>query len=53
MLELLYQAHGGSGLNLSLTDILRLDMSTMYDIYTWLGDRRSAEAQSIRDAYKK
>lgn len=51
--ELLYTQHGGSGLNLTLADIMELDYDRLFFMLEFLGDKRSEEAAAIKKASGK
>jgi hypothetical protein len=50
MWELGYHAHGGSGMSWSRADVLAMEIGEIVRAYEWLGERRQAEADAIRNA---
>ena len=48
--QLLYTQHGGSGLNLTLDDVMDLELSRMFWLVERLGDQRRKEAREIEQA---
>jgi hypothetical protein len=47
---LLWRPHGGSGLNLSLTDIEDMEYSRAMTWYEWVEEQREDEAEAIKNA---
>lgn len=45
--QLLYTQHGGSGLNLTLSDVMDLEMDTIFWLLERLGEERRREAREI------
>jgi len=48
--ELVYSQHGGSGLQFTCEDVMNLPLDRMQWFYDELSNRRSAEADAIRQA---
>jgi hypothetical protein len=51
--QLLYTQHGGSGLHLTLTEVMELDMDRMGWLLERLGDQRKKEAREIEQAARR
>jgi hypothetical protein len=51
--ELIYHQHGGSGLELSLTDVMELDLDRMRWLLERLGEQREKEARDIEQAVRR
>ncbi len=47
---LTYTQHGGSGTNLTLSDVLSLELRQLLDWADWLGETRESEAAQIKKA---
>jgi hypothetical protein len=50
---LLYQQHGGSGLHLTLNDVLELDLDRIRWLLERLGEQREKEAREIEAAARR
>jgi hypothetical protein len=53
MFQLLYTQHGGSGLNLTLADVMDLELDRIYWLTERLGDQRRKEAREIEQAARR
>ena len=51
--QLTYKQHGGSGTNLTLTEVENMDLRRFLDWIDWLKDQREKEADAIRKAAKR
>jgi hypothetical protein len=51
--QLLYTQHGGSGLNLTLADVMDLELDRIYWLTERLGDQRRKEAREIEQAARR
>ncbi len=51
--QLLYTQHGGSGLGLSLTEVMELEMDRMRWLLERLGEQRRKEAREIEQAARR
>jgi hypothetical protein len=51
--QLLYSQHGGSGLNLTLSDVMDLELCEIYWLIERLGDQRRREAREIEQAGRR
>jgi hypothetical protein len=50
---LLYHQHGGSGLNITYSEVLELDLDNIDEFLERLGEARRKEAAAIEHASKK
>ena len=48
--DLCYQAHGGSGLNITYSEVMDLDWIDLVAFHELLAEAREAEAKAVRDA---
>jgi hypothetical protein len=48
--QLIYHQHGGSGLQLSLTEVMDLDMDRIFWLLERLGEQREREAREMEKA---
>ena len=53
LFQLLYTQHGGSGLNLTLSDVMDLELDNIYWLIERLGDQRRREAREIEQAGRR
>lgn len=53
MFQLLYTQHGGSGLGLSLGEVMELEMERMRWLLERLGDQRRKEARELEQAARR
>ena len=53
MFQLLYTQHGGSGLNLTLDDVMDLELDRIFWLVERLGDQRRQEAREIEQAARR
>jgi hypothetical protein len=51
--QLLYHQHGGSGLALSLADVMELDFERLGWFVTRLGEQREKEARELERAGRR
>jgi hypothetical protein len=51
--QLLYHQHGGSGLSLSLTEAMDLDLERMRWLLERLGEQRQKEARELEQAARR
>jgi len=51
--QLLYHQHGGSGLSLSLTEVMELDLDRIRWLLERLGDQRQREARELEQAARR
>ncbi|HYM97539.1 MAG TPA: hypothetical protein VET26_09565 [Candidatus Sulfotelmatobacter sp.] len=51
--QLLYHQHGGSGLQLTLTEVMELDMDRMRWLLERLGEQREKEAREMEKAARR
>jgi len=51
--QLLYHQHGGSGLALSLADVMELDLDRMRWLLERLGEQREKEARELEAAGRR
>ena len=51
--QLLYHQHGGSGLNLSLADVMELDLDRIRWLLERLGEQREKEARELEQAARR
>lgn len=51
--QLLYAQHGGSGLTLTLSDVMDLELGDIYWLIERLGDQRRREAREIEQAGRR
>jgi hypothetical protein len=51
--QLLYRQHGGSGLSLSLTEVMDLDLERMRWLLDRLGEQRQKEARELEQAARR
>jgi hypothetical protein len=51
--QLLYTQHGGSGLNLTLDDVMDLELDRIFWLVERLGDQRRKEAREIEQAARR
>ena len=50
LFDLMYHQHGGSGLNLTLTDCMSAEVAQLYAWRDMLAEARQEEANAIRSA---
>ena len=53
MFQLLYTQHGGSGLGLSLDEVMELEIERMRWLLERLGDQRRREARELEQAARR
>ncbi|MHB1843376.1 MAG: hypothetical protein ACYCWW_00895 [Deltaproteobacteria bacterium] len=53
LFQLLYTQHGGSGLSLTMTEAMELDLDRMRWLLERLGEERQREARAIEQAARK
>ena len=53
MFFLRYKRHGGSGTNLTHTDIMEFDLGRVYDEWKWLIEQWESENKAIEAANRK
>ena len=51
--QLIYHQHGGSGLSLTLPDVMDLDLDRMRWLLERLGEQRQKEARELEQAAKR
>jgi len=51
--QLLYTQHGGSGLHLTLSEVMELEMNRMQWLLERLGEQRKKEAHEIEQAARR